>query len=383
VPLTRRALTALTLSAALVAAACGGDDDDTSAGDTSAGDTSAEGGSLAGVCPDTVVIQTDWYATPERAAAYQLVGPDGEIDAAKGAYRGPLGDTGVEVEVRLGGPFIGFTPIPAQMYQDTSILLGYVATDDAVQSAAEFPTVAVVAPLDINPQILMWDPETYDIGEWADVAGTGAPVVYLEGLPFMDYLVSKGYVEEDQLDASFDGTPSRFVAEDGKIIQQGYASNEPYRWENDVEGWMKPVDDLLVHDSGYEVYPQGLAVRAEELDADADCLAALVPMIQQAQVDYVNDPEPVNGALVEIAEAIGDGPPITAEGNANAVEVMKELSLVGNGPDDTLGDFDTDRVDATIELLQPIFADRGTDVPEDLAAEDIVTNDYIDPSIGL
>ncbi|MFE3002921.1 hypothetical protein ACFXG4_49215 [Nocardia sp. NPDC059246] len=40
-------------------------------------------GVLAGVCPSTIVIQTDWYATPERAAAYQLVGPNGSVDPKK------------------------------------------------------------------------------------------------------------------------------------------------------------------------------------------------------------------------------------------------------------------------------------------------------------
>ena len=225
----------------------------------------AASNSLKGICPDKIVIQTDWFATPERAAAYQLAGPNGTVDKKKGSYTGPLGDTGVTIEVRLGGPFIGFQPIPALMYQDPSIYLGYVATDDAVQAAEKFPTMAVVAPLDINPQILMWDPETYTINGWSDVATTKAKIIYIEGLPFMDYLVSKGFVKASQKDASFDGTPSRFVAERGKLIQQGYASNEPYRWEHDVETWKKPVKFLLVHDSGYEIYPQGLAVRQKDL----------------------------------------------------------------------------------------------------------------------
>src|SRR5207248_3862597 len=86
---------------------------------------------LKGICPDKIVIQTDWFATPERAAAYQLAGPNGTIDKKHGSYAGPLGATGVNVEVRLGGPFIGFQPIPALMYQSPEIYLGYVATDDA------------------------------------------------------------------------------------------------------------------------------------------------------------------------------------------------------------------------------------------------------------
>ncbi|MDQ1683122.1 MAG: hypothetical protein QOH99_1663, partial [Frankiaceae bacterium] len=346
--------------------------------------TSASTTSLKGVCPDTVVIQTDWYATPERAAAYQLVGPNGTIDAKKGTYSGPLGDTGVNVEVRLGGPFIGFTPIPQQMYTDTSITLGYVATDDAVGGAAKFPTTAVVAPLDVNPQVILWDPATYPtVKTWADVAKTKAKVSYIEGMPFMDYLVSKGYVTKDQLDASFDGTPATFVAQGGKLMQQGYASNEPYRWSHDVPDWNKPVNYLLVHDAGYEIYPQGLAVRSAELPTLSPCLKALVPMIQQAQVDYMTTPKPTNDALVAIAAKIKDGPPISADANAAAVTSMKDLKLVGNGSNSTLGDFDMARVTRTIDVLKPIFAAKKQAVPADLKAESIVTNQFIDPSITL
>jgi hypothetical protein len=343
----------------------------------------AAAGSLQGICPDKIVIQIDWYATPERAAAFQLVGPGGAIDKKKGTYSGPLAGTGVAVEVRLGGPFIGFQPIPALMYQDPSIYLGYVATDDAVQAAEKFPTKAVVAPLDLNPQIVMWDPGTYEVDTWSDVAKTQAKIVYIEGMPFMDYLVSKGYVSATQKDASFDGTPSRFVAEGGKLMQQAYASNEPYRWEHDVPSWHKPVKFLLVHDSGYTIYPQGLAVRAAQFESAKACLKQLVPMVQKAQLAYIDQPGPINDTLLEIAKTLGDGPPITAAGNENAVAVIKRLHIVGNGPDATLGNFDLGRVESTIALLRPIFAARGTRVPEKLAATDIVSNEFIDPALHL
>src|SRR6478736_1858545 len=132
-----------------VATAACGDSDDAAAPATTTADAEAAlpSGSLVGICPDKIVIQTDWFATPERAAAYQLVGPNGEIDAKAGAYRGPLGDTGVDVEVRLGGPFIGFSPVPQQMYTDTDITLGYVATADAVLGRKESPPRPAVPPL--------------------------------------------------------------------------------------------------------------------------------------------------------------------------------------------------------------------------------------------
>ena len=373
---------------ALTLSGCGSDKTASSSSSSSPATTAASTGagqstSLKGVCPDNIVIQTDWFATPERASAYQLVGPNGKIDAAKGTYSGPLGTTGVNVEVRLGGPFIGFNPIPQQMYTDSSIFMGLVATDDAVGAYSKFPTKAVVAALDINPQILMWDPATYTINSWPDVAATGAKVVYLEGLPFMDYLVSKGYVKKEQLDSSFDGTPSRFVASGGKLIQQGYASNEPYRWQHDVDGWKKPVKFLLVNDAGYPIYPQNYAVKPDVATARADCLKKLTPMIQQAQVDYAKNPGPVNDALVRIATAINQGPPITAAANADAVKTMLDLKIISNGPNNTLGDFDMNRVTQTVDLLRPIFSARNQSVPASLKASDIVTNEFIDTSIHL
>ncbi len=383
---TRRALALLCapLAGALLLAACG--DDDSSADPTTtaaeADAASAGSGSLKGICPDNVVIQTDWFATPERAAAYQLIGPDGEIDTSKGAYTGPLGDTGVNAEIRFGGSYIGFAPIPQQMYTDESIMLGLVATDDAVAAYEKYPTKAVVAPLDLNPQTIMFDPATYDISSWDDVADTKATVIYIEGLPFMDYLVSKGYIDESQLDPSFDGTPSRFIAGDGKIITQEYGTNE-YRWEHDYEGWDRPVKSLLVNDSGYQIYPQGYAVRADELEDNSECLKALVPIIQQAQIDYVKDPKPINDTIIRIADEIKEGPTFSPEGNEAATQALLDMKIVGNGTNDVFGDFDMDRVKDTIEVLRPIYAARDQQIPADLAPEDFVTNEYIDTTIKL
>ncbi|WP_156959810.1 hypothetical protein [Nocardia sp. BMG51109] len=369
-----RILAAAALACAAVLAAC-----------TSAPTTPAPTGNgpLAGVCPSTVVIQTDWYATPERAAAFQLVGPDGTVDVTKGAYAGPLGDTGINVEVRLGGPFLGGQPVPAQMYQDPGVTLGFVPTDDAVRSQSKFPVRGVFASLDVNPQIIMWDPATYQVSSWRDVAATGAPVVYSEGKIFMDYLIANGYVRPEQADASFDGTPSRFVAEHGRVMQQGYVSNEPYRWEHDVKGWQKPTKSLLVHEAGYEIYPHAWSVRSGELDKLRPCLTELVPMLQQAQIDYVTDPGPVNDAMLRIAETIPDGPPMTAAGNTDSVRRQLEEHIVGNGTDATLGNFDTARVDRAIAAVTPVLRSRGQQVADGLTAADLVTNEFIDPALGL
>lgn len=368
------ATAALAGSLSLVLAACGG---------SSSSPKPTGQGVLAGVCPATVVIQTDWYATPERAAAYQLVGPNGTVDAKKGAYVGPLGDTGVNVEVRLGGPFLGGQPVPAQMYQDTSITLGLVPTDEQIRAEAKLPLTGVFASLQTNPQVIMWDPATYHINTWKDVAASGAPILYSEGKPYMDYLVANGDVKKEQLDASYDGTPSRFVAEKGRVMQQGYVSNEPYRWEHDVKGWQKPTGSLLVSQSGYEIYPHQWSVRTGELDKLRPCLQKLVPMLQQAQIDYAANPEPTNQALLHISQAIPDGPPMTAAANTDSVKVQLADKIIANGPGNTLGNFDTARIDRVIAAVTPILHSQGQQVPDGLAAKDLVTNEFIDPTKGL
>jgi hypothetical protein len=383
VPSWRRAA-ALVVALGLITAACGGDDDDDgdAASDGAGTDTSAAG-DLSDVCPDPLVVQTDWFPEPEHGGLYQLIGPDGDADAGEGVYTGPLGDTGIDLEIRAGGPFLGGQSTSAQMYADPDIFMGYVATDELIKDSGEEPLVAVVSPLEKSPQILMWDPEAFpDIETFADIGATGAPVLYFEGSAYMDFLVGKGFIDKDQLDASYDGSPSRFVTE--HVFQQGFASNEPYKYENDIDEWKKPVDYLLIDDAGYGIYPSSLAVRPERITDDADCLAAVVPLMQQAQVDYMADPQPINDFFLDYVDAMASFWTLSAEGNADAVKVLADEGLVSNGPDDVIGNFDMDRVQNLIDQSVPIFEDVGVESMKDgVTAEDVVTNEFIDDTIGL
>ena len=200
----------------------------------------------------------------------------------------------------------------------------------------------------------------------------------------MDFLLYKGLLRQEQVDASFNGSPARFIADGGKLVIQGYASNEPYRYENDVKAWSRPIEYLLINDAGYEIYPQNIAVRPEVLEERRECLTKLVPMIQQAIVDYARDPEATNQALIKLAEAIKAPVPLTAGSNAFAVKTMLDLGIISNGPNDTVGDFDMARTQRVIdEQLRPIFEQRGRPIQEGLKAEDIQTNEFINPDIHL
>jgi hypothetical protein len=62
---------------------------------------------------------------------------------------------------------------------------------------------------------------------------------------------------------------------------------------------------------------------------------------------------------------------------------MRERGIVGNGPDATLGNFDTARVAHMIEILGPVFAGQNKPIKAGLAPDQLVTNEFVDPSIGL
>ena len=381
--------------AAIAVAACGGDDDDDAGGATTdAPGTSSDAGSSPGTagggavdlsaCPDPIVIQTDWFPEADHGGLYEMVGEGYTVDADKKVVTGPLmssgAETGIEIEIRTGGPAIGYQPVSVQQYADDSITLGYANTEGQVLRWGDTPTVSVVAPLEINPQIIMWDPETYpDVETLADLGTEDVTINIYSSSLFADVFVAEGIWNKDQVDPSYDGSPARFIAEGGKIAQQGFASAEPYNYEHVFEEWGKPVGFQLLHDAGFKVYSQTLSVLPDEKEELADCLSAFVPVVQQAQVDYVDDPARANAIIIDAVQKFDDFWEYD-EGVANfSVETQRELGLVGNGPDETLGNMDEARIQRVIDQIR----DAGLDVPEDLTAADLFTNEFIDDSIGL
>ena len=338
---------------------------------------------LASVCPETITIQTDWFPEAEHGALYQMIdSANATIDADVKTVTGPLvaggQATGVNLQVRTGGPAVGFQQVVSLMAQDEAITFGYVATDEAIENYADNPTTAFVAPLEINPQIIMWDPATYPgVETIADLKAEGVTIRYFETGAYMQFLLSDGQVEDSQLDGSYDGGPAVFIAEGGKIAQQGFASAEPYNYENVFADWGKPVKFELIHDAGWQTYAGPLAVLDSKKDELAACMAAFTPIVQQATVDYINDPATTNTLIVKAVNEFNDFWTYDEALGAASVELQKELGLVGNGPDSTLGNFDEARLEGFIAIAGPVFGTEG------LTPADLMTNEYIDESIGL
>jgi hypothetical protein len=130
------------------------------------------------------------------------------------------------------------------------------------------------------------------------------------------------------IDLGYTGNPARFVA-DPTIAQQAYGTDEPYIYQHEVKAWGKPIAYQLLADVGYNIYPDALSVRTGDIRPLAACLRRLVPIVQQAGLDYVRDPGPTN------------------------------------------------------QLIAPLLAGTGASVKPGLTAADIATDQFLDPTIRL
>jgi hypothetical protein len=342
---------------------------------------------LKGSCPDTVVVQTDWDPESASGAYYHMLGPNPQVDKTKKRITGPLvaegQETGVKLEIRAGGPSIGFEPVTSQLYQDPKITLGQISTDEAIRTSDKQPTLAVVAPMEISPSMIMWDPKQHpQFNIIADIGQTDTKVLYFQGDTYMEYLLGAGILRKSQVNGNWDGSPNSFVASGGKIAQTGFATSEPYFYQHEVPQWGKPVKYALVNDTGYPMYPQALSIRAGDKDKLAPCLKKLVPIVQRAQIDFLKNPNKTNELILELVNQYNTGW-VYSKGLADyAVGVMK-AKLVNNGPDKTLGNFETSRVQRMIDIVTPIFVSQEKPPKAGLKPADIATNEFVDMSIGI
>jgi hypothetical protein len=370
---------------AIALAACGSDNESDTTGETTAGTSDeAEEGADAGAaesaatCPSELVIQTDWFPELEHGGTYQLIGPDGTADKDTVSYSGPIQEQyavgGVEtVTIRT----VNSDKSGASVLADGDADMAYITTSDVIKDSAAIPLVAIAKTLDQDPQMLMWDPTQNDIQSPTDIAAAGAQVLHFPGTSYIDYLIAEGIITADQPNPSYDGSDAAWVADTGNFFQQGFATNEIYKYENDIawkDGAPADVSFYTVGELGFENYPAAITMlksRAEELDA---CLNELVPVMQQAWIDFFNDPKPITDAMISINET-HDGFWSLSEGlNEAGIALIESDGYAVNSPDGTYCSFDPERMETLYGILQPIYADQGTEVAD--SVDGVYTNKY-------
>jgi len=337
---------------------------------------------LAAACPSPLVIQTDWFPEAEHGALYEMIGAGYTIDADNMVVTGPgqLGNAplGIDIEVRTGGPAIGWSPVASYMYTDDSIHIGYANTEAQAQ-LEDTPLISVMAPLEKNPQMIMWDPNTYpDVTNIADLGAQGVTINVFAGGVFIEVWIAEGVVSAEQVDPSYDGGPAMFIAADGAIAQQGFASSEPYQYLNDFTDWGKEVAYELLHDTGFEVYSQTLGVRPSDMEDMRACLELFIPVVQQSVVNFAANPSRALAIIVDAVDTFGSFWVYSIPQGEYAVATASELGLHGNGPDSTIGNMEESRIQGVLDKMIAAGMDVTT-----TNASDLFTNEFIDMSIGF
>jgi hypothetical protein len=395
------------LATVLFLAACGddGSSEASDSGDTTADETSSseiEPGAfaaenyttdLADVCPDPLRVQLGWLAEPEHHVFFQLIGGGGTMEQNK--YSGPLGSTGIDLEILDGGPGLGDgVTVASSLYagnlvQGVTPDIAFIADGDIVAASGEFPIISVLQAFEKDPQNLVFDPETYDLTDLdsviAAVEEEGAQIyVTSKQLAYVQFLIGSG-VPEDAFIEGFAGDYERFITAGGSLINQGYSTDTNPRLEDEIPEWGKPTGGVYLADLGWDTYSQNVVVAESRLEELRPCLEGLVPIMQQSIVDYIADPTEVNEMLASYNEQ-GFGAPFWTTSmvhNEAAYDVMVEDGLVANGGDDTIGNAEGDRIQNTIDIVVPILLEQGVEVNGDITPEDMFTDEFLDPSIGL
>jgi hypothetical protein len=381
-------LLAVIIAAALAATACS-DSKGTASGGQTVNNAAPAGtaNSLKGVCPDKVVYQDGWWPQAESAPIWRLLGENPTVDKGKKKATGRLVDNGVDtgvlIELRAGGPANNFTPTQTTLYTDNSVTMASATVDQAAQVSATKPIQSIFTPLDLSPLVLMWDPATFpQFNTISDIGQTDTKVLYFQGSTYMSYLTGTGILRPGQIDPSYDGSPTAFMAKKGAVVQQGFLTNEVYSYPNEIPEWKhKKIAYQLVSEAGYPNYSAAFAIRSDRKAELSACLKRLVPILQRSTVAYLADPVATNKLLSQLVTDFG-GFQYSEARAANAVKVMKETGVMGNGTNKTIGDFEIARVQKLIDIVTPIFAGQKTPVKAGVKPEDLVTNEFIDQSIG-
>ena len=331
------------------------------------GDDSSSSGS--GACPEKLRIQTDWFPELEHGGTYQLIGPNGTANKDTVSYSGPVQEkyaVGGLKEIEIGT--IKFDKQNSAQLLDGSADMAYIGIGDVIKDSAAIPMVSIMKTLDKDPQMIMWDPAQYDVKKPEDIKGTGATVLHFPGVAYIDYMIGKGYMTAEQSNPSYDGSDAKWVAESGSIFQQGFATNEVYKYENEInwkDGKPAPVAYYTVGEIGFDNYPAAMTVMQDFAKKYDECLKLLVPKMAQAWVDFYNDPKPITDKMIEINKVHDGFWGLSAGLNEAGIKLLEEKQIGANSADGTYCTLDDSRVKAMYDTVKPIYDAQGVKITDD------------------
>ena len=260
---------------------------------------------------DKVVFMTNWYAEAEHGGFYQAL--------AEGIYK----KHGLDVTIKMGGPQVNVYQLLLAGKAD--LVMGYdVATLEGIEKG--LPLVTVAATFQRDPAVLIAHSGPGNSPENLTELRTRQVLIgQASETTFWPWLKNEfGCVDANKRPYSFSVQP--FLA-DKNIVQQGYATSEPYSIE---KGGVKPKVFLLA-DYGYPPYAETIVATRKTVDGKPDVIKRFIEASALGWKSYLANPKPGNALIKK------DNPQIEDDLLTFSAAKMKEYQLVTGGDAATRG----------------------------------------------
>lgn len=249
-------------------------------------------------------LATDWRAEAELGGYYQAL--------ATGEYK----KRGLDVTLIQGGPAVNVPQLLATGAVDVGVgSNSFIVMNLAKEKA---PVKAVAAFMQKDPQVLIAHP---DQGVTSIASMKGRPILLSDAsiTAFWVWLKAKYGFTDDQV-RKYNYSSAPFLA-DKRVIQQGYATSEPYLIEK--EGKIKPAVFLLA-DNGYPAYASMALVPDSLIAKNPAAVRAFVEATAAGWTSYLyGDPRPGDAAILK------DNPEMTQDVLDQARQKMRDYGIVG------------------------------------------------------
>lgn len=339
-----------------------------------------EDGPLADVCGDTIVLQAADFPDVGAGPLYALLGASPTVDVERQTASAPVSraDGSVEattLEIRSGGPAVGFRSPVTLMAEDDTIHLALTSTAMAVRDRELLATTAVAATTDRSADALIVDPATHpDIDDVATLGTSGVEVRHVTDAPVISYLESIGALAGPQLVAGSDGLPASFVEAGGAVAQQGDLTVGPALLPS-LPQWARPVTALPASTAGWRSLDDVLVVDATEQRLPDDCIGRFVRIVQEWIPAYTAAPTATNAVMSSVRSQFDPLTRLTPELFDAGTRLAIDGGVFDREREAASGAIETDGLDAfLVELADALGVDP-------VSADDLVDPTYLDPSV--
>ncbi|THD81619.1 MAG: ABC transporter substrate-binding protein [Phenylobacterium sp.] len=296
---------------------------------------------------------TDWRAEAEHGGFYEAL--------AEGEYA----KQGLNVTLVQGGPGVN---VP-QLVASGAVDLGDGSNSFIVMNLAQqkAPVKAVAAFMQKDPQVLIAHPDP-GIKSIADLKGHPILLSDASITAFWVWLKAKyGFTDDQVRKYAFSSAP--FLA-DGRVVQQGYLTSEPYTIEK--ESHLKPKVFLLA-DEGYPGYAAMVLASNSLIARNPAAVKAFVAASAKGWHDYLyGDPKPADALIMK------DNPEMTEDVLAQARDKMRSYGIVDGAEAKTLGI--GAMTDARWKAFFDVAAGQGV-YPKDMDYRAAYSLDFVSPPV--